>query len=273
MTSDTGNGTRGDAIIFDNVSYTISGHRVLEDVSFTVKPGQTTVIMGPSGIGKSTVLRLLLGLVRPNRGDIFICGKSIVRASEGQRNMLRSRIGMVFQNGALFDSLTVGENVAYGAVEHGHQTLDEFEPQARHFLKLVGLDDDFVLDRLPDQLSVGMQRRVAIARAIAFNEPEVMLYDEPTTGLDPISVELVIDVILRLRRELGVTSVIVTHEIAHALKVADCFLFLYDRRVAFEGSQQELARSRVGPLVSFLEPFKSSLHQAVQSFSDEDETQ
>src|SRR5262245_56797584 len=119
--------SRGDAIVFDRVSYAIGGRPILENVSFSVSPGTTKVVMGPSGIGKSTILRLILGLIRPQSGDVFVLGKSIVRASADERNEIRRRIGMVFQNGALFDSLTVGENVAYSLIEHGHLSLEEVE--------------------------------------------------------------------------------------------------------------------------------------------------
>jgi phospholipid/cholesterol/gamma-HCH transport system ATP-binding protein len=236
-----------------------------------VRTGTTKVVFGPSGIGKSTVLRLILGLIRPRSGDITVLGRSMVNARSQGRNELRRRIGMVFQNGALFDSLTVGENVGYSLIEHGKVPEEEIEARVRQFLSLVGLDPDIIIDRLPDELSIGMQRRVAIARALASNEPAIMLYDEPTTGLDPISVEMITDIIVRLRQELHVTSIVVTHEIPHALTVGDEFLFLYDRRVAFEGTAEELARSRVPELQSFLEPFKVSLAQAFRSFGVEGE--
>jgi phospholipid/cholesterol/gamma-HCH transport system ATP-binding protein len=256
------------AVEFESVSFAIGGHAILENVSFRLAAGQTTVLLGPSGIGKSTVLRLILGLALPQSGDVRVHGQSLLGSTDEQRDEIRKRIGMVFQNGALFDSLTVGENVVYGSLEHGGLPFRDAEPVARRYLAMVGLDPDFVLDRLPDELSVGMQRRAAIARALAFNEPRILLYDEPTTGLDPISVETITDVIIRLRQELGVTSLVVTHEIAHALKVANRFLFLYDRRIAFEGNAHELAETREPALVLFLEPFKISVATAFQSFSN-----
>ncbi|HKA24603.1 MAG TPA: ATP-binding cassette domain-containing protein [Candidatus Eisenbacteria bacterium] len=258
----------GDVIVFDRVSYSIGGRPILENVSFTVSAGTTKVVMGPSGIGKSTILRLILGLIRPQSGDVIVLGRSIVKAAAGGRDEIRRKIGMVFQNGALFDSLTVGENVGYSLIEHGHIPIDEVEERVRTMLKRVGLDPDVLLDRLPDELSIGMQRRVAIARALASNDPQIMLYDEPTTGLDPVSVEMITDIIVRLRQELHVSSIVVTHEIPHALKVGNRFLFLYDRRVAFEGSASELAESNVPDLVRFLAPFKISLAQAFHSFGE-----
>jgi phospholipid/cholesterol/gamma-HCH transport system ATP-binding protein len=247
----------GHAILFRGVHYEIGGRKILEDVSFGVRAGTTQVVFGPSGIGKSTILRLLLGLIRPQRGEVLVLGRSMTSAPPEERNELRKRIGMVFQNGALFDSLTVGENVGYSLIEHGRLPMDQVEEQARYFLRLVGLDADQVIDLLPDQLSIGMQRRVAIARALASNRPAVMLYDEPTTGLDPASVETITDIIVRLRHELHVTSMVVTHE------------FLYDRRVAFEGTAEELADSELRELAEFLLPFKVSLAQAFHSFTGE----
>jgi phospholipid/cholesterol/gamma-HCH transport system ATP-binding protein len=259
----------GNAIVFDRVTFAIGGRTILEDVSFGVAAGCTKVVMGPSGIGKSTILRLILGLIRPQRGSVIVLGKDMARISGEERNALRQRIGMVFQNGALFDSLTVGENVGYSLIDHAHLGMDEVEERARFYLKLVGLDPDLVLDRLPDELSVGMQRRVAIARALACNQPAIMLYDEPTTGLDPASVETITDIIVRLRQEMKVTGIVVTHEIPHALKVGNRFLFLYDRRIAFEGSSEDLAESTVPELAEFLLPFKISVANAFHSFSAE----
>lgn len=259
----------GNAIVFDRVTFAIGGRTILEDVSFGVAAGCTKVVMGPSGIGKSTILRLILGLIRPQRGSVIVLGKDMARISNEERNGLRQRIGMVFQNGALFDSLTVGENIGYSLIDHAHLPLDEVEERARFYLNLVGLDADLLLDRLPDELSVGMQRRVAIARALASNQPAIMLYDEPTTGLDPASVETITDIIVRLRQEMKVTGIVVTHEIPHALKMGDRFLFLYDRRIAFEGSSEDLAESTVPELAEFLLPFKISVAHAFLSFTAE----
>jgi len=258
----------GDVIVFDRVTYDIGGRTILSDVSFKVEAGTTTIVLGPSGIGKSTILRLTLGLIRPKSGDIFVLGRSMVHAGKDERNELRRRIGMVFQNGALFDSLTVGENVGYSLIEHSRMPIDQIEERVRRMLVLVGLDPAIILDSLPNELSIGMQRRTAIARALASNDPAIMLYDEPTTGLDPVSVEMITDIIVRLRQELHVTSVVVTHEIPHALKVGNRFLFLYDRRVVFDGTAEELASTDVPELLKFLEPFKVSLAQAFHSFSE-----
>jgi len=252
-------------ITFQHVDYSIGGRQILKDISFSVPKGTTKIILGPSGIGKSTALRLILGLVSPDRGDILIDGESVVRANHDQLNKIRQRIGMVFQDGALFDSLTVGENIGYWLFENSDASEEEIERTAREKLGLVGLDPDLI-DSMPDELSLGMQRRVAIARALAAGQPKIILYDEPTTGLDPNSLEMVTDVIQRLRDDLGMTSIVVTHQIPDALKVGTDFLFLYDRTVHFEGQARDLALSEDKDLAHFLEPFKKSLLTAVESF-------
>lgn len=252
-------------ISFRNVYYSIGGRLILEDVSFEVPKGTTKIILGPSGIGKSTALRLILGLVRPDKGDILIDGESVVDANADQLNHIRQQIGMVFQDGALFDSQTVGENIGYWLFENSDASREEVERIAREKLKLVGLDENLV-DSMPDELSIGMQRRVAIARALASGTPKVILYDEPTTGLDPNSLEMVTDVILRLREELGMTAIVVTHQLPDALKVGTDYLFLYDRTVHFEGRARDLALSDDEPLAHFLDPFKKSLVSAVENF-------
>jgi phospholipid/cholesterol/gamma-HCH transport system ATP-binding protein len=254
-------------IRFEHVDYRIGGRQILKDVSFGVKTGTTKIILGPSGIGKSTVLRLILGLVKPERGDIFVDGQSVVNADRDSLNAIRQDIGMVFQDGALFDSLTVGENVGYWRLENSDQGEDEIEAVAREKLALVGLDPDLI-DSMPDELSIGMQRRVAIARALASGHPKIILYDEPTTGLDPNSLELVTDAILRLRDELGMTAIVVTHQIPDALKVGSDYLFLFDKTVHFEGNARELATSDDPELAAFLDPFKKNLGAAVENFAD-----
>ena len=256
-------------ISFRHVDFSIGGRQILEDVSFEVPNGTTKIILGPSGIGKSTTLRLILGLVRPDKGDILIDGESVVNADSDQLNNIRQQIGMVFQDGALFDSLTVGENIGYWLFENSKATRDEVEAIAREKLGLVGLDPDLV-DSMPDELSLGMQRRVAIARALASGKPKIILYDEPTTGLDPNSLELVTDTILRLREDLGMTSIVVTHQLPDALKVGTDYLFLYDRTVHFEGQARDLALSDDKDLAHFLDPFKKSLVTAVENFGLDD---
>ncbi len=252
-------------IRFEHVDFSIGGRLILEDVSFQVPRGTTKIILGPSGIGKSTALRLILGLVRPDRGDIRIDGQSVVTADADDLNKIRQGIGMVFQDGALFDSLTVGENIGYWLFENSDAGEDEVERIAREKLSIVGLDVDLV-DSMPDELSLGMQRRVAIARALASGQPRIIRYDEPTTGLDPNSLELVTDAILKLQNDLGLTSIVVTHQIPDALKVGTDYLFLFDRTVHFEGDARALAKSTDPELRRFLAPFRRSLEAAVDNF-------
>jgi phospholipid/cholesterol/gamma-HCH transport system ATP-binding protein len=254
-------------IRFEHVHFSIGGRKILEDVSFEVPKGTTKIVLGPSGIGKSTTLRLILGLVRPDQGDIRIDGQSIVKASGDALNQIRHSIGMVFQDGALFDSLTVGENIGYWLFENSDVSESEIERIAKEKLEVVGLDPELI-DSLPDELSIGMQRRVAIARALASGRPKIILYDEPTTGLDPNSLELVTDAIVRLRDNLKMTSIVVTHQIPDALKVGDEYLFLFDRTVHFEGDAAALSRSTDPDLVRFLAPFRKSLVEAVQNFGE-----
>jgi len=251
-------------IRFDHVHYSIGGRKILEDISFEVQKGTTKIILGPSGIGKSTALRLILGLVRPDSGDIRIDGQSVVTADREALNAIRQDIGMVFQDGALFDSLTVGENVGYWRIENSDQSEEEIEAIVREKLTVVGLDPELI-DSMPDELSIGMQRRVAIARALASGHPKIILYDEPTTGLDPNSLELVTDAILRLR-DMGMTSIVVTHQLPDALKVGSDYLFLFDRTVHFEGDARALATSDDPTLRQFLDPFRKSLADAADTF-------
>ena len=254
-------------IRFEHVHYSIGGREILRDVSFEVEKGTTKIILGPSGSGKSTMLRLILGLVRPERGDILVDGQSVLKAGRDELNAIRQDIGMVFQDGALFDSLTVGENVGYWRMENSDQGEAEIEAVVREQLTIVGLDPELI-DSMPDELSIGMQRRVAIARALASGHPKIILYDEPTTGLDPNSLELVTDAILRLREDLGMTSIVVTHQIPDALKVGSDYLFLFDKTVHFEGDARALAASQDPGLIAFLDPFKKSLGSAVENFTD-----
>lgn len=245
-------------IAFRNVDYWIGDHHILKDVSFTVPKGQTKVILGPSGSGKSTILRLLIGLARPDGGAILIGDEDIAQADEARLQEIRRRMGMVFQQGALFDSMTVGENVGYSLLEHADHPEEEVEATVRSYLNLVGLDD-YLIDRMPDQLSGGMQRRVAIARALAAQDPEFLLYDEPTTGLDPQSAERITDLVVQLRDQHGKTSVLVTHDIADGLKVANRITVLDLGRVVFEGTPRELVADRTPFIREFLAPFRNAM--------------
>jgi phospholipid/cholesterol/gamma-HCH transport system ATP-binding protein len=245
-------------IRFDNVTFSYGDEPVLRDVSFHVAPGETVVIFGVSGSGKSTVLKLVAGLVRPQSGRIVINGRDMTRASESEWGKLRPKIGFVFQGGALFDSMTVGENVGFTLLEHTDKPLDEIEATVRETLRFLNLSEDLV-DILPDTLSGGMQRRVAIGRAVAAVDPLMMLYDEPTTGLDPISTQAIAEMILKLQQVKGVSSIVVTHQIADAFEVTDHFIVLHDGGVAFDGKGQDLVNSQDTKVRNFLAPFMDSV--------------
>jgi phospholipid/cholesterol/gamma-HCH transport system ATP-binding protein len=249
-------------ISFRNIDYSIDGRRILEDITFDVPHGMTTVILGPSGSGKSTTLRLLLGLARPDSGSILVDDVDITRVEEEKLRLVRQRMGVVFQQGALFDSMTVGENVAFSLLEHDDGIPDEeLERTVREHLQLVGLDPDLI-DRMPDQLSGGMQRRVAIARALAARNPQILLYDEPTTGLDPQSAERITDLIVELRDRMQKTSIMVTHDIADAFKVANSIAVLNEGRLVFDGTAAQLAATNEPFINDFLAPFRKAVRSA-----------
>ncbi len=257
------------SIRFEDVSYSIDGRLILDRVTFEVPVGRTKVIMGPSGTGKSTILRLILGLIKPQSGRILVDGQDITRLKRRPLDALRQQMAIVFQDGALFDSLTVGENVAFTLLHTHRRSHDEVEPEVVRLLEMVGLDA-YVLDLMPDQLSGGMQRRVAIARALA-GQPRILLYDEPTTGLDPVSVEQITDVMVNLRERFHITSIMVTHHIPDALKVGNRFVLLDQRRVHFDGTGNELLTSEDPQVVEFLRPFRGMMAAASAKLAEADE--
>ena len=219
-------------ISFSHVGISFDGRSVLEDVSFYVDRGQTLCIMGRSGVGKSVALRMLMGFLKPDEGSIHVEGQEITSLSEEGLRAIRKRVTMVFQNGALFDSLSVRENVAFPMRERGGMGEDEVQQSVDRLIGLVGAED--VLDALPASLSTGRKRAVAIARALAA-KPEVVLYDEPTTMVDPIIARLLGDLIQRLKRQLGFTSIVVTHDMRFAERLADQVLFLHQCRAQYFG--------------------------------------
>ncbi len=246
-------------IVFENVDFSYGDQPILKNVSFTVDAGESVVVMGPSGSGKSTVLRLVLGLVCPQRGRILVDDNNICVMKERQKQEIRKQIGMVFQDGALFDSLTVGENVGYYLIEHSRMDWGDIERKAREMLGFVGLDADEVISKLPDQLSGGMQRRVAIGRALLSTNPKVMLYDEPTTGLDPQMTANILRLIQRLHRENRVSTIMVTHQIADALQIAERFVVIVAGEMVFDGTVDQLRDSTDERVRSFLAPFRHSI--------------
>jgi phospholipid/cholesterol/gamma-HCH transport system ATP-binding protein len=227
-------------IVFRNVSISFSGRAVLEDVSFSVDRGQTLCILGRSGVGKSVSLRMLMGFLKPDSGSIHVNGQEITELDEDGMQQIRKRVTMVFQNGALFDSLTVRENVAFPLRERGGLEEEQVLQIVGRLLELVGADD--VQDLLPASLSTGRRRAVAIARALAA-QPEVVLYDEPTTMVDPIIAKRLGGIIQRLKHQLGYTSIVVTHDVRFAQRLADLVLFLHMGGARFFGPLKDFVAS------------------------------
>jgi phospholipid/cholesterol/gamma-HCH transport system ATP-binding protein len=221
---------------------------VLDGIDLDITPGETLVLLGRSGTGKSVTLKLLLGLVKPDRGTIRIADTDIAKTTEAELVHLRRQMGMVFQGGALFDSMSVGENVMYGLREHFRWPEEKMRARARECLELVDLHG--IERQEPGALSGGMRKRVAIARAIA-TSPELLLYDEPTTGLDPATVTQVVKLVRSLQERLGVTSLLVTHDMDAARAVADRMVLLERGRLAWTGTPADLADPSP-PLVRFL---------------------
>jgi phospholipid/cholesterol/gamma-HCH transport system ATP-binding protein len=260
------------AVVFEDVHFAYDEHVVLQGVSFTVPKGSMTVLLGASGAGKSVVLKLILGLLRPDSGRIFVNGLRIDDLPERDLLKMRADIGMLFQETALFDSLTVAENVGYRLYEETDMPADQVRQRIDEVLAFIGLAD--FIDRMPAALSGGQRRRVAIARAMA-SKPNLLLFDDPTTGLDPIIASTVDDEILKLRDIERVTSIVVTHQIRDAYYIAKheavmkpeglqiveadeaksadaVFMVLHDCRIMFEGTASELLAARDPFLQEFL---------------------
>jgi phospholipid/cholesterol/gamma-HCH transport system ATP-binding protein len=240
----------GHYLEFERVSKSFDDNAVLKQVSFFVNQGETAVIMGRSGVGKSVSLKLLLGFLQPDEGRIVVAGQDVTGWSEAQFEKIRRRVTMVFQSGALFDSLTVAENVAFPLVGRGDSApAEEIDRRVKELLEMLEVAE--FADRLPSDLSTGTKRAVAIARALAEN-PEAILYDEPTTMVDPLMAAHVSDLILKLKRTLHKTSIVVTHDTHLGKKLADRVIFLQEGRIAFFGTWQQLEASRDPFLRNFL---------------------
>ncbi|HEX5444383.1 MAG TPA: ABC transporter ATP-binding protein [Pirellulales bacterium] len=225
-------------------------HRVLRDISLQIPRGQTLAVIGESGCGKTVLLKTLIGLVRPTRGQVFFDGRDLAEMDEAELNQQRIRFGFVFQQAALFDSMTVARNVGFPLSQHSDQGDDDIRQVVAQRLAQVGLPES-VMNKKPAELSGGMRKRVGLARALVMN-PEVMLYDEPTTGLDPIMSDVINELILRTRQQNPVTSIVVTHDMNTAKKVADRIVMLYplsrlrrdEPQVIFAGTAAELDRAK-----------------------------
>ena len=236
-------------IAFKDVSISFGDRVVLEEVNFAVERGQTLCILGRSGVGKSVSLRILMGFLKPDSGSVRVEGQEITSLNEEGMQEIRKRVTMVFQNGALFDSLTVRENVAFPLRERGGLEEDQVRQVVDRLLGLVGADD--VEDLLPASLSTGRRRAVAIARALAA-QPEVVLYDEPTTMVDPIIARRLGGIIQRLKHQLGFTSIVVTHDMRFAQRLADIVLFLHQGRAHFFGPLKDFLTSQDPDIRQFL---------------------
>ena len=259
-------------VVFDKVSLAFDDKVILRDVSFTLITGHTKIFLGASGAGKSTILKLILGLLRPDAGFIWVNGERIDTMTEQELMTVRTDLGMVFQEGALFDSLTVAENVGYKLYEESDMPLDQVRRRVEEVLGFVGLSEH--IDKMPSALSGGQRRRVAIARAMSF-KPRILLYDEPTTGLDPITADTIDDEIIKLRDLESVSSIVVTHQLRDAFRIATHeavrrngtiqivqadpdkaeeaeFIMLKDGGIAFEGHAAELRASKDSYLRTFL---------------------
>ena len=265
-------GPSGPIILFDGVWLAFDEKEILRDVTFTLQTGHTKIILGASGAGKSTILKLILGLLRPDSGVIWVNGERIDGMSEDELIKVRRDLGMVFQEGALFDSLTVAENVGYKLFEESDAPVEQVRARVEEVLGFVGLAE--YVDRMPSELSGGQRRRVAIARAMCF-KPRILLYDEPTTGLDPMTADTIVDEIIKLRDIENVSSIVVTHQLRDAFRIATNeavsnngririveadedkadeaeFIMLKDGRIHFEGNASELRNSNDPYLRAFL---------------------
>ena len=237
-------------IVFDHVSKSFGDLHVLDDVSFEVLTGETLCILGRSGVGKSVSLQQIMGFLKPDKGRILVAGEDITGFSDEQMETVRKKVTMVFQSGALFDSLSVGENVAFPLRERKELEEDQIQKIVSGLLEMVGVTG--MTDLLPSDLSTGMKRSVAIARAMAA-QPEAILYDEPTTMVDPLIGRLLGDLIQKLKTQLLLTSIVVTHDMRFAERLADHVVFLHQGKVRFFGTMEEMKRSNDEILQQFLE--------------------
>jgi len=232
-------------IEFKKVCKSFGEHHVLENTDLFIEKGETITIIGGSGTGKTVFLKLMLGVMRPDGGEVIFRGENLNEMKELELCGMRSHIGMLFQGAALFDSLTVAENIAYPLREHFNYSEDKLNSIIAEKLELVGLPG--IEEQMPSDLSGGMQKRVGLARAIA-TDPDVILYDEPTTGLDPANTKRICKLILELQERLGVTSVVVTHDMEAAFSITDRLAMISDKRFGFVGTKKE-AQNSSDPLV------------------------
>jgi phospholipid/cholesterol/gamma-HCH transport system ATP-binding protein len=247
--------TAEQGIRIKDLTYSVDKRLILRDVSLFVERGVNRTILGASGSGKTTILKLMLGLITPDAGQVMINGIPLDGLSVDDLIRVRRKIAIVFQGGALFDSMTVGENVGYRLFQEGELGEDEIERIVMEKLSFVGLED--TIDYYPSQLSGGMKKRVAISRALA-SEPDYIFFDEPTTGLDPVGVYNICHLMVRLQQE-GKTTLMVTHDLATAFSVSERFSFIHEARLIFDGTRDEMLHSGAAGIREFLGPTDASL--------------
>jgi phospholipid/cholesterol/gamma-HCH transport system ATP-binding protein len=224
--------------------------KVLQGVDLTIETGQTTTIIGGSGSGKSVLFKHIIGLMKPDTGSILVEGEDITQMGESGLYRMVEKFGLVFQSGALFDSMTVGENVAFGINNRKGATRKEIDAVVEHSLNQVGLSD--ITHMLPAELSGGMKKRVAIARVIA-RKPQIIMFDEPTTGLDPIMADIINDLIIKVSDHEGIMSIVITHDMVSAYKISDKIAVLYEGRIIETGSPEEIRNTKNAIVRQFIE--------------------
>ncbi|MFQ5713779.1 MAG: ABC transporter ATP-binding protein [Candidatus Scalinduaceae bacterium] len=232
-----------------DIHTSFNGNLVHAGINLCINEGEVMSLIGSSGVGKSVLLKELIGILKPDKGEIFIMGKNIVPLKEEELTRIRRDIGILFQGSALFDSLTVYENIAYPLREHMNLTEKEIKEKIEEKLSLVGLEG--VEEKIPDELSGGMKKRVGLARAIAI-EPRIILYDEPTTGIDPITAEKINELILSLQSKLRITTIVVTHDLHCVKKVSDRMAMLFEGKIITEGTWDEFENSEQKVIRDFI---------------------
>ncbi len=245
-------------IVFEHVFFSYGKNQILRDVNFSLLETEKVAILGGSGGGKTTILKLIVGLLKPDSGRILIDGDDITDKSEDELMEVRKKFSIVFQDGALFDSLNVKENVAFCLREYTKMSEAEIDLKVRELLRIVGVEH--AINYMPDELSGGMHRRVAIARSLAVSKPKMFLYDEATTGLDPVNAENICNLITELSKN-GTGHIIVTHKVVDALRVADRFIFLQNGSIVLDGDKYQLLKSDITDIAVFVSELNYKISQ------------